>query len=154
MLGFYTRDKIEWGATWGCVTLGLGFSKNVSLQKFKNIANTKPFFDYLRHFMHNYAFSCYKIFKFHKNGDISRHHQNFSNFSAHAAPKMCHFSPFFSFSALSATQNVSLKAKTGPPFWPVAPPNSIPVLHVPYLFFKLKLHLDPVSRKQLQFANI
>ena len=60
--------------------------------------------------MHNYAFSCNKIFIFFaKMDEFLSNHPNFSKFSAPVAPKMGHFSQFFD--AFGAEKLVTLGPK-------------------------------------------
>ena len=53
-----------------CVTQGLGFSKNVSLLKFRKIANIRCFFYFLVICCLTIHVLCNKICNFHKNGRI------------------------------------------------------------------------------------
>lgn len=52
-------------------------------------------------------YHIWKIFNFNKNGGIFTQSPDFSKFSASAAPKMCHFSRFFSFFVDFSAKNVS-----------------------------------------------
>ena len=85
-------DGSNWGwVTGGCVTEQSIFWKNGSLYKFRKIAFIECFY-FFRHFMHNYAT---KSSTFSKLGEFSLEYRNFTKFSEHPAPKMCHFGQFF-----------------------------------------------------------
>ena len=106
--------ELKGGVTEGCVTEQSGFLKNVSLNKFRKIAYIKWFFNFLRHFKHNFAI---KASTFTKLGDFSLKYRNLPKFSA--IGYWTRFFPKFSksshFSAPSAPKKWSPNGQSHPP---------------------------------------
>ena len=69
--------ELREGVTGGCVTLASGFLNNVSLLKFRKLANIEWLF---RQFPSFYAYLCNKISILHKIGLIFPKHRNFLKF--------------------------------------------------------------------------
>ena len=115
----WIRDRNEggWPSFWSLNKRD--FWKLVTEQISKNSLYS-GFFDFLRHFKHNYTI---KAITFTKCGDFSLKYRKFSKFSAPAAPKIGHWTQFFP--KISILRRLRCR-KSGHRTAKVTPPQCVP----------------------------